>query len=40
MRIKVTKRQFNLLVDRIDILSAKGLYLTTDVKTLRFVNYI
>lgn len=37
MRIKVTKQQFKLLVYRIDILSTKGLYLTTDLKTVKFV---
>lgn len=37
MRIKVTKRQFKLLIDNFEILSSKGLYLKTDVKTILFV---
>lgn len=36
MRIKVTKRQFKLMLDNIDILG-KGLGLKMDVRTLRYV---
>ncbi len=37
MRIKVTKRQFKLMLDNIDIISVKGLGLKMDVRTLRYV---
>ena len=37
MRIKVTKRQFKLMLDNIDILGVKGLGLIMDVRTLRYV---
>lgn len=37
MRIKVTKRQFILMLDNIDILAIKGLGLKMDVRTLRYV---
>lgn len=37
MRIKVTKRQFKLMLDNIDILGVKGLGLKMDVSSLRYV---
>ena len=37
MRIKVTKRQFKLMLDNINILGVKGLGLKMDVRTLRYV---
>ncbi len=37
MRIKVTKRQFKLMLDNIDIIGVKGLGLKMDVRTLRYV---
>ena len=36
MRIKVTKRQFKLMLDNIDIIGVKGLGLKMDVRTLRY----
>ena len=37
MRVKVTKRQFKLMLDNIDIIGVKGLGLKMDVSTLRYV---
>jgi hypothetical protein len=37
MKIKVTKRQFKLLLDNIHIVIDKGLELETTVKTLNYV---
>lgn len=37
MRIKVTKRQFKLLLDNFDIIGSKGLSILTDGRTLCFV---
>ena len=37
MRVKVTKKQFLLLLDNFWILSDKGLELNLDVRTLNFV---
>lgn len=36
MRVKVTKRQFKLMLDNIDIIGVKGLGLKMDVRTLRY----
>jgi hypothetical protein len=36
MRIKVTKRQFKLMLDNIDIIGVKGLGLKMEVRTLRY----
>lgn len=37
MRIKVTRRQFLLLLDNFEIIHSKGLELVMDVKTINFV---
>jgi hypothetical protein len=37
MRIKVTKRQFKLMLDNIDIIGVKGIGLKMDIRTLRYV---
>ncbi len=37
MRIKVTKRQFKILLDNFHIISEKGLELKTTVKVLNFI---
>ena len=37
MRIKVTKRQFQLLVDNLDIISSKGLIMQMNGNTFNFI---